>query len=559
MAERILSIEIGHSLTKVCEIEKASKSPKIFNSFIIPTPDNMVREDSTLEINEKFAQDFQRILNSKNIKTKKAVFTVVSNKIATREATIPYVKDKQIMSVIRANLSDYFPVELSKYLFSYTVLEVLREGDTAEKPKSSNKPTGIKILLLAIPRPIMQSYERLSKALGLELVTIDYNGNSIYQAAKEECKKGIQLIIKVDEKNTLLMVLKDGVIDLTRTIPYGIDEAVSILQNTKELGDVSTYEKALELARRKTVISASFNNESVMVNLEPGSKSDEVKSERRAVTEGLRALVGGIIRVIEYYNSNHGDNPIEKIYLTGIGADFSGLSGLLTRESGVDIKNLTHLAGIDIEKIFKDVTYGEYVACIGAGIAPLSFFPDKQEDKKGGGGLKTDSFYVAIVFFVVGIGASIVMVVMSVIPYLKESKLNEEYNATIENYAPQYEIYLQYKAVNKQVEELRALERATETPNSNLQTFIGRLESGMPSSFSINTLSVQSDRLFFDATVGDKSDVAYVLSVLKGYEEFLSADLTSVSQTETELGETSYSFSVEMVYAPVSTDEEEVE
>ena len=60
MAERVLSIEVGYSLTKVCEVEAAGKAPKIFNSFVIPTPEGMVR-DGAVDVNDEFVNQFLRM------------------------------------------------------------------------------------------------------------------------------------------------------------------------------------------------------------------------------------------------------------------------------------------------------------------------------------------------------------------------------------------------------------------------------------------------------------------------------------------------------------------
>lgn len=601
MAERILSVEIGFSLTKVCEIDNSGKSPKIYNSFVISTPEGMVR-DGAVELDNEFINQFMRLMTVKRIKTRKAIFTVTSNRIATREAVIPYVKEKQVQAIVRANLAEYFPVELSQYMFSHTILEVMREevkgaaapaagsdkageeasvykSETVEDvtddkkkaaknvsiAKAAGKPTGLKLLVLAAPKQLIQSYERLAKALNLELLTIDYNGNSIYQAAKESCSDGVQLIIKVDERSAMLIVLEDGVITLNRTINYGIDEAIMVLQSCKELGDTGSYDKALEVARRKTVILSSFDDARAdIVDLDNEVKDEQIKAEKKSVTESLRPLVGGIIRVIDYYNSNHSMRPIEKMFVTGIGADFSGLSNLLTHESGLKIKNLTHLAGIDIEKVFKDVTYGEYVACIGASIAPLMFYPDHPEEKggKGGkGGKKSDinTTLVAIICLIGGIVLSAVMLITSLIPYYKAVEINEEYNQTIVDLQPAYDVYLEYISLDNDVKHIRALDEATDTRNSDLSSFIAKLEQTMPASFTLATLDVQENIILLDATVGSKDEVAFVLSVLQSYEEFESADLTAVSEIVTEMGETLYGFTVEMKYAPLYTEETEEE
>ncbi len=148
------------------------------------------------------------------------------------------------------------------------------------------------------------------------------------------------------------------------------------------------------------------------------------------------------------------------MYIPGIGAVFSGLSNLLTNESGLKIKNLTHLAGIDIEKTFKDVTYGEYVACIGAAIAPLKWYADKEEakgkgGKSGGGALgNVNTTLIALCVFGVCLIGSIVMVLLTLLPYLKVKKLNEGYKKTIEELQPSYDVYQEFLTNKGNAEKL---------------------------------------------------------------------------------------------------------
>ncbi len=586
MAERVLSIEVGFSLTKVCEVEASGKSPKIFNSFVIPTPDGMVR-DGAVDVHDEFVNQFLRMMTVKKIKTKKAIFTVSSNKIATREAVLPYLKDKQIMPAIRANLSEYFPVDVTQYMFSHTLLETMYEQadatgeeNTAEEPEVDEngnpvkkkakaapkapklgKPTGLKLLILAAPKQLIQSYERLAKAINLELDTIDYNGNSIYQAAREECKDGVQLIIKVDEKSSLLMVLEDGVIALNRTITYGIDEAIDTLMQTKELGDTSTYEKALEIARRKTVILSSFDDKNDVIDLDNETKDTKIKADKKAVTESMRTLVGGIIRVIDFYNSNHSQRPIEKMYVTGIGADFSGLSNLLTNESGLKIKNLTHLSGIDIEKVFKDVTYGEYVACIGAAIDPLKWYPDKPEQKGAKGGEQKKSnvntTLIAIIVLLLGLIASAVMVVMTLLPYQKEKKTNDMYKEYIDEHQPEYDVYLECQAKETELNDLQLIDGATHNRNEEFLKVLGELESEMPQSFVLESLSADSEKVILLAHVASKAESAYVVDKIKEFPMFASVETKDVNRTVTLGGDYCYAFEVSCYYLPY--DEEPVE
>ena len=59
MAERVLSIEMGSSLTKVIETDLGAKSPKIYNSFVVVTPEGMLK-DGIVDTDDEFVNTFLR-------------------------------------------------------------------------------------------------------------------------------------------------------------------------------------------------------------------------------------------------------------------------------------------------------------------------------------------------------------------------------------------------------------------------------------------------------------------------------------------------------------------
>ena len=48
---------------------------------------------------------------------------MASAKVASREVLLPPVKDNRIKTVIETNAADYFPVDMSNYRVSYSLLE----------------------------------------------------------------------------------------------------------------------------------------------------------------------------------------------------------------------------------------------------------------------------------------------------------------------------------------------------------------------------------------------------------------------------------------------------
>ena len=584
MAERVLSIEMGSSLTKVIETDLGAKNPKIYNSFVVTTPEGMLK-DGIVDADDEFVNTFLRMLTVKRIKTRRAVFTISSSKIATREARIPYCKESKIKDLVRTNLNDYFPIDGSQYMFSHSIIgvEYASKEDTAEaiedKKDESKTPLtkaeqvkaeldsgtakvagkqkrgkaiGYKLLLLAAPKQLIQSYEKLAQAIGLSIAALDYNGNSVFRAAKDECRDGVQLIVKVDEKGTLLMVLEDGATTLNRTIPYGVDDAIKALMQTDIFGDTKDYEKAVNVSRSKQVLMPSFEE----CDTEDPKEEFAVRSE---ITLTLRSLAGGIIRVIDYYNANHGQRPVEKMLITGLGADFTGLDVLLTSEIGLKIRDITRVAGVDIDRIFRGATYSEFVGCIGAALSPIGFYPEsaEEEDRKGRDVNATGNA-IGWGILAAGVIASIAMIVVTMVPYMQEQELNASYKATINELQPVYDMYLDYLELENDVKYVEALDSATINRNENLVKFLSTLENQMPSTFMLNSLTTSTTNVTLDATVATKEEAAYALSKLKQVDGFITADTTSVTEMIVqETGEIKYSFVTEMIYAPTELPVEE--
>lgn len=97
--------------------------------------------------------------------------------------------------------------------------------------------------------------------------------------------------------------------------------------------------------------------------------------------DAIVPLINGISRVIDYYASRNSGESIERILITGLGADFKGMSELLAQEVNMPVSVLKDAAGWNLMRNFKNECFSEYIACVGAAVAPLDF---KQEAEKRG-------------------------------------------------------------------------------------------------------------------------------------------------------------------------------
>lgn len=559
MASRAITIEIGYSLTKVCEVDYKAKTHRIYKSFTVANGAEIIN-DGALNATPEYVANLQRALAVNHVKTKQVVFTIGSSKIASREVMIPFVKENRIADVVNANASDYFPVDLSQYQLSYTIL-----GTVGEKGSQQYK-----LMVIAVPSSLLTGYYELAKALKLEVAAIDYASNSIYQVVKDECAKGKHIVVKIDERSSLVMAVEDSVMTFTRNVSYGVEAVMEAVMNTLCWGEVTSVEQAIRVLQRNECIT-----------LEDKSKTEKVETEephvgrptpqpvvRTAKTKALEdvrdaivPLVNGISRVIDYYASRASGEGVERILITGLGADFKGMAELISQEVNMPVTVLKEAAGWNLMRNFKNECFSEYIACVGAAVAPLDFKQEAEKrsrEKKGKGDSSakegTNWAPIAYSIFGVGLAAAAVLAAIPMVNYAKLTKTNMELKAQAGSLEDIIPIYNEYVRVQTERAMVGAMYDATESRNEELEEFLGELEDKLPSNVNVVSFSSSSLEVSINMKVQTKDDVGETVEQMRTFHSLIPERVTVTSIVEEEnqeSGEHTVNFTVTAPYQAV--------
>lgn len=538
MAGKILSIEIGYTVTKFCLTDYKARNPRVYRYARIRTPEN-VMQDGELNPTEEYITLLYNTIAENRLHSKQVIFSVTSPKIASREVIVPFVKDDRIPALVKANAGDYFPVDLDQYELGHLVL------GTTEDNLGNKK---LRLLVLAAPKILVESYRKLAEALNMRLAAIDYSGNSIYQIIKNDCKEGVQMVIKADEQSAILTILKDQSIVLQRSVPYGVDEAIQTIQSNRAF-EVYHYNDALDLASRKTCISLSLNARELLEAEEEDVESLDLMTARQSVTESLGMLINGINRVMDYYSSRNPGMQIEKIFLTGLGARIVGLNKLLTNELGIRVSVLNKLESYNIDRYFREGKFGEYVACVGAVIAPVGFVTTEKQRKnmarKSGSSDMTGAAWLLLT------GGVLIAITLLAVSILSLKTQKEEYSANLqrlEELQEIREIYAQYNAMKSSYEDVRRLYACTETYNEALLDFISEMEEKMPSDIHVLTMNAGLDSVSMNIEVNSKEEMANTIQQLRSFESLANITVAGAQDTVEDSGNRKVSFTINCFY-----------
>ncbi len=477
---KVLSVRIGKKYVKICELQYTTNMKSVYVNRILKakTPPDVVEDGF---IKDFFAAEsfLSAIIRENNMTATDVIFSISSGKIATKEITVPIMKERQLVEMIEANASEYFPIYLDDYILAHNILE---KGN----PKKGDKQ--MRVLVLAAPKELIDDYFQIAERLKLNVKSIDYAGNSAYQMIRRQIPAATSLVIQVQEETTTVNILKDNILKLQRTIPYGKNLPIEALAEKLNIDE----DEAATLLETESYIHETFDGD--------------------PVTESIRPIINNVLRVVDYYNSRNSDDPVEKAYLVGESVSLLGLDFLFANEFDVSVNQLIRFNGVTLENendlLHKIVT--KYVGCLGAGIEPVNFMPKETLEKMR----SANNFRLLRI----GVLAAAVIAVIAVsVPLTKLVIAKAEQSrvqSSIDNIKDIDQVVDDYYTALDRFTDAESFKNLTDGNNDSLLYFISNLEAKMPSDISINSITFTNGQVSLTGTTSIKPTVAKFIQAL---------------------------------------------
>ena len=551
MNNRVLSIEISNSFTKICEIDYKVKKPKVYKVLTVETPEGVV-VDGMLQPTQEYADHLVNALGTNGIHTKRVIFTISSTRVASREVQIPNVKANKIEALVKTNANDYFPVDLTQYEIGHYLA-----GGLTEEGK-------LRVMALAVPKALLDSYYQLAQMCGWEVECFDYSSNSLYQILRDEKSEKVTMMIKIDENNTIVTVLSAGKVLLQRTVAYGVQDAIETMIASGAYA-VNDPMSAVERFQKKTCLNRVLHQGDKLWEENAGRWEDEdagnveVTAARQKITSTLEPLIVGVNRVIDFYDSRNGDTPIERTYVTGLGGSFSGMSKLFTNCLERKVHTLSDMEDkIGMSKAIRSTRPAAYISCLGAVLAPVGLIDKSQQKAKGMTVVSgTNYTFVSVAVLVLGVILSIAMSVTSLTRYFGTVAENVALQARVEELQPAQTVYNEYLSTAAQYDKYKYLYEYTENPNENLVEFINELEQILPDSFYTDSFSSDQTGISMTVNVEGKAAAARTILNIRNMESIEDVQISNITDNQDEMGGSWVMFSMTGTYRELSDETEE--
>ena len=516
--KKFITVSIGSEVIKLAEVDYSKKNVSVLWAESVPTPDNSYDDGEIVDI-EKISKALKQLIYRNRVNAKHIIFTVQGPKIANKEIVIPYVKKDKIQSVVDANCSDYFPVNTEEYAFTYTVLD-----NFVEEGKKQ-----LRLMVIAAPEEIIDSYFTLADRLELKLAYIDYIGNSTLQMIKQQVDDKANIVIQINDATTVVNILRNGVLQLQRTVPYGKNVLINAVQEERQVD----AEAAERLLRKEKLIQSSFGNDNI--------------------TDSLHYMVANLNRIVDYYTTRNREYPLENAYIITDGIELLGLKELIKSETGLQTVMLNELKNVIGSKNYTmpENHLMDYMENLGAVLEPINFLSRNRSitvQKKEG---KHNNIVLVV-------GAVVISAILFVYPWWNYNNVKKERDSLVREIDKikdvEETVNAYYDAYDKASDMLKFV-ATTYSDNDSILYMFNKLEEIMPSDISLSSFSVSNGQVAIAGTGSSKLCVAKFLEELEKLENVYDIQISGVSEMKDEEENIQESFSLTFKFLMVEEEE----
>ena len=504
MDQRLLSIYIGAEVIRIVDATRKSATSITVNSVDeVSTPAGSYDDGYITDVLEIASAIRGKIIGKAS--KAKAIFTVSSKKIASKEVVIPFVNGKKkIDSVLNANSSEYFPMSTTgDFVFAYNVMESFQDDDGKK----------LRINAVAAPKDLIEGYYEIADELKLTVYDVDYVGNSVQQLLKLQMsadESTTNLVLQIEKDATFVNIMAGKDIILQRSVPYGKNAVINSIMEIKKL----TEKEAIELLRDKVRMDRSVTDEEY--------------------SEAVRYLISSIGRIVEYHRSRNPERIIDGIKVFGEGASIAGIDEVLRQELGAEVTRFNTLNGIKVsQKSYLSADQAlRFLACFGAVLNPIGLKIGKDKSREASSAMVDKiviAFIVLAAVVMVGICASyqIKYVLKKTDVDFKKQKISEMEVA--ERVAAEYEETV--KAYNI----VKTFADTTHTDNVMLYKYWKDLEKILPTGSSIDNIHAEDGEVKIKITNQSKEAVADTYVKISALDYVTSAKVELIEEKNNDL------------------------
>lgn len=332
-----IGLDIGSHAVKICEMADTGKGLQLMSlgSALLPAD---ALEDGALQDPDAVAKTITGLVKNLKIKGKKVAISISGYSVIVKKINLAVMTDEELEAHIQSEAEQYIPFDIDDVYIDFYDLKT----NTEDEDRTD-------VMLVAAKKEVIDGYLDMLRSAGLQTVVVDVDAFALENAydANFDLEENIALV-DIGASKMNINIISHGTSVLARDVVLGSRQLTEQIQNRFDL----TFEEAEALKLGKT------------------PAEDKKQELERIFTDTCAQWITEIKRALDFYYSNHPDEPIAKLVLSGGGAKIKGLTRFFEQETGISVDLFNPFTKADSGVI--DPDYLQYIApemALSAGLA----------------------------------------------------------------------------------------------------------------------------------------------------------------------------------------------
>ena len=330
-----IGLDIGSHSIKLVGLKMTPKGPFLTRVGMKEIPPGTDKEDV-----DKLSQILKALFKEAGLETKKVRLTVSGSGVQIKQISVPSLPKAELNEAVRWEIKGHLPFPVETAQIDFHILNEYVE-DNVKK---------LDLMVVACPKPLVERTLSIAEGAGLQPIHLDVGPFALWnilltwdQLKKEETVA----LIEMGAEKTGIYIFKNGILQFSREVtPAGADITKAIVEGIGSAGEPELiYERAEKIKQEMGIPS-----EPLQEALRPFDKlraQDALQQAKnttllkisflvRPVLERLSAEIG---RSLDYYRSQFNVERIDRILLTGGGANLKNIVSYLGSEFRLPVEH----------------------------------------------------------------------------------------------------------------------------------------------------------------------------------------------------------------------------
>jgi len=334
-----IGLDIGSHAIKICELAETGSGYTLvaLGSVRLP-PDSL--EDGALRDPEAVGRAIASLVGNLQIKNKKVAISISGYSVIVKKINLASMSEEALEKHILSEAEQYIPFDIEDVYLDFQDLKTNTEYEDRTD-----------VMLVAAKREVVDGYLKMLRFAGLQPVVVDVDAFALENAF--EANSGLAdnvALVDIGASKMNINIISHGSSALARDVILGSRQLTEQIQDALNI----------DFDEAEALKTGEITNPEKQQALE------------RLFLDNCSQWATEVKRAIDFYHSNHPDDTIAKIVLSGGGAKIQGLTEFFAQETGVPVEIFNPFKQVAVDESRIDPAYLRSIApemTLAAGLA----------------------------------------------------------------------------------------------------------------------------------------------------------------------------------------------